>query len=546
MPLILSERKPWIVQKYGGTSLGKLLSTITSTIIPGYLQNSNIAVVCSAISGTSKSQGTTGLLFQAIEYALHPQKGQYGLNATIDAIRDNHLDLGRTLRLGADDGSRLELGKVFTELEHGIVEDCESLRVFLVAAQTIGELSGRSKDRVIAVGEKLACRVVVSSLARQGITAKLVILEDLVDKGYSGDKHRQVEAYDTLGPRFFDVLATEIGRRLEDCGESVPVVTGFFGMMPGSLIRSVGRGYSDLCAAMCAAGISASELQIWKEVDGIFTADPRKIPSARLLPTVTLEEASELTYYGSEVIHPFTMEQIRTANIPLRIKNVKNPDGNGTIVYPSQSGGTTTPESNSDPERSVSDLSISTFMRANGYYGVSQNRRTPTALTTKDSIVLINIQSNRQKKSHGFLAQVFHKLDVMKAVADLITSSEQLVSLAISSFDEPEKTTRLIAELEKCGKVEVFSDMAIVSVIGHKMRNMVGIAGQIFSKLATGGVNIYLIGQGASEINISLVIQKQDTLMAMNIIHADVLGIPKHTAHIPIVQNSLMKGPWLF
>src|SRR6187402_113652 len=111
-------------------------------------------------------------------------------------------------------------------------------------------------------------------------------------------------------------------------------------MMPTSLLQSVGRGYSDLCAAMCAASVSASELQIWKEVDGIFTADPRKIPSARLLATVTLEEASELTYYGSEVsspysslsasinknqvIHPFTMDQIRQASIPLRLKNVKN------------------------------------------------------------------------------------------------------------------------------------------------------------------------------------------------------------------------------
>jgi aspartate kinase len=289
-------------------------------------------------------------------------------------------------------------------------------------------------------------------------------------------------------------------------------------MMPTSLLQSVGRGYSDLCAAMCAVSTSASELQIWKEVDGIFTADPRRIPSARLLPTVTLEEASELTYYGSEVIHPFTMDQIRNANIPLRLKNVKNPEGSGTIIYPSPGSaypGTpnsdsitsdSPPSRTSTPSVLTTDAGIASFMSANGYYGESQSRRAPTALTTKDSIVLVNVQSNRQTKSHRSLAQVFVKLNELNVVADLITSSEQSVSLALSSLDSEEKIDRVREGLEKCGKIEMMEDMAIVSVIGHKMRNMVGIAGQIFSTLARGGVNIYLIGQGASEINISYVL----------------------------------------
>lgn len=173
------------------------------------------------------------------------------------------------------------------------------------------------------------------------------------------------------------------------------------------------------------------------------------------------------------------MEQIRNANIPLRIKNVKNPEGHGTIIYPSRSGGSTPTFEDSNSDTHLSDAAISSFMSANGYYGASQSRRAPTALTTKDSIVLVNIQSNRQIKSHGFLAQVFRKLDELDVVADLITSSEQSVSLAISSLDgiESANTNRLIKSLEKCGKVEVLSEMTIVSVIGHKMRNMVGIAG---------------------------------------------------------------------
>ena len=110
--------------------------------------------------------------------------------------------------------------------------------------------------------------------------------------------------------------------------------TGFFGPVPGSLLRQVGRGYTDLLAALLAAGLNAAELQIWKEVDGIFTADPRKVPTARLIPMISPDEAAELTYYGSEVVHPFTMEQVIRRKIPIRIKNVENPLGGGTVIHP--------------------------------------------------------------------------------------------------------------------------------------------------------------------------------------------------------------------
>jgi len=224
------------------------------------------------------------------------------------------------------------------------------------------------------------------------------------------------------------------------------------------------------------------------------------------------------------------------------------------VIWPSLEGrsGVCTPSSDEE-EKSLSSRSNSPaggFMAANGYYGSNQARRAPTALTSKDAIVLVNIQSNRQAKSHGFLARVFSVLDELKVTADLITSSEQSVSLALLNVDnangEEEGIKNLVKSLEKCGKVDVQKGMAIVSVIGHKMRNMVGIAGQIFTTLASGGVNIYLIGQGASEINISLVIKETDAIVALDVIHANVLGIPRIKTNIPIVQNSMMKGPWLY
>lgn len=158
--------------------------------------------------------------------------------------------------------------------------------------------------------------------------------------------------------------------------------------MPGSLIKCVSRGYSDLCAALCAVALSSEELQIWKEVDGIYTADPRKIKAARLLATITSEEAAELTYYGSEVIHPLTIEQIDGASIPVRLKNVMNPSGDGTIIHASQKSPPsprleeTSTESLEPEDEARVAVSKTTFMTANGYYGPSQHRRKPTAVTT--------------------------------------------------------------------------------------------------------------------------------------------------------------------
>jgi aspartate kinase len=129
----------------------------------------------------------------------------------------------------------------------------------------------------------------------------------------------------SLDQTFYDSVAIAVGERIKQCASRVPVVTGFFGPVPGSLLRQVGRGYTDLLSALLAVGLEASELQIWKEVDGIFTADPRKVPTARLIPIISPDEAAELTYYGSEVVHPFTMEQVRKALLGFNYYLLLNP-----------------------------------------------------------------------------------------------------------------------------------------------------------------------------------------------------------------------------
>lgn len=145
-----------------------------------------------------------------------------------------------------------------------------------------------------------------AALRDQGVDAEFVSLEDII----LDDETEDGASPSTLDQTFYDRLSVALGERIRQCAPRVPVVTGFFGQVPGSLLQQVGRGYTDLCSALLAVGLEADELQIWKEVDGIFTADPRKVPTARLIPIISPEEAAELTYYGSEVVHPFTMEQV--------------------------------------------------------------------------------------------------------------------------------------------------------------------------------------------------------------------------------------------
>ncbi|KAG7123929.1 Aspartate kinase FUB3 like protein [Verticillium longisporum] len=280
----------------------------------------------------------------------------------------------------------------------------------------------------------------------------------------------------------------------------------------GSYLLDAGEntiGYTDLCAALCAVGIRADELQVWKEVDGIFTADPSKVPTARLLPSITPSEAAELTFYGSEVIHHLTMDQVIHANppIPIRIKNVKNPTGVGTIVVPDPvlaAGHRIQRHAWSDPAR-------------------LKKPKRPTAVTIKDKISVINVHSNKRSISHGFFAKVFSILDRHQVSVDLISTSEVHVSMAIHvGNSEPGQFDKARLELEDCGDVSILHDMAILSLVGAEMKNMVGIAGRMFSTLGEHQVNLEMISQGASEINISCVIGARDATRAMNILHTNL------------------------
>ncbi|KAH8551720.1 Aspartate/glutamate/uridylate kinase [Umbelopsis sp. PMI_123] len=489
-----AEDLPWVIQKYGGTSVGKFLSEISTNIVQTYMNTNRVIVVCSARSGETKAKGTTNRLLRAAAEALSPNSTEH-LQIVKDLLED-HLKAAREI---------IQDRTILETLERQIEKDCIRLKSFLEAAQIIEEISPRSKDIIIGVGENLSCRIVAAALRDRGIDAEFVSLSNIIE----GD------ASTLLDQPFYDHLASRMAKVIAKVGNKVPVVTGFFGNVPGSLLSTIGRGYTDLCAALLAVGLKAQELQIWKEVDGIFTADPRKVEGARLLPIITPEEAAELTYYGSEVIHPFTMEQVIRASIPIRIKNVENPKGQGTIIFPdlAASNGYATPP----PAPEV--------LAQNGYH-LDLTRKHPTAVTVKDNVCVLNIHSNRKNVSHGFLAKIFTILDRFNIIVDLISTSEVHVSMALGADIVESTLESAQSELEKLGRVDVLYNMAILSLVGKQMKNMVGISGKMFSTLAESNVNIEMISQGASEINISCVIDEKMALTAMNAIHKLLLKAP--------------------
>ncbi|KAJ1811008.1 Aspartokinase [Coemansia sp. RSA 2523] len=496
--------KPILVLKFGGTSVGKFVQNICSQIIPDLLNTHRVIVVCSARSTDVKTKGTTTRLVKAADTVLGESAGSH--QQIVRDILDDHLE-ATEMNIKDEDIKR--------ELSQSLTEVCRRLQVFLEAAEVINEVSPKSKDVIVGTGEKLACEYVAAVLKDQGVDATYVNMEKAVDRHFDAS-HLDQTFYDYLSQRFATIVNA--------CGSSVPVVTGYFGPCPGSILYSIGRGYTDLTAALIAVGVGAQELQVWKEVDGIFTADPRKVPTARLLKIITPEEAAELTYYGSEVIHPFTMEQVIRAAIPIRIKNVQNPDGAGTVIFPDLLSRPASAVGSGEPSPAMNTPEL---LLENGYM-LDLSRRHPTAVTIKDDITVINIHSNRKSVSHGFFARIFSILDKYGITVDLISTSEVHVSMALSNSVIERNLQPAIQELSLLGAVDILQNMAILSLVGKQMRNMVGIAGTMFQTLAKSGVNIEMISQGASEINISCVINNSKTSVALCAIHDNLLSGTKH------------------
>lgn len=451
-----------IVQKFGGTSVGngERMQNAAGIIERTLTKNPVIAVV-SAMSGTTKSEGTTSLLIAAADAA---RKGA-PFARELEMIEQNHFKaLGDSVRDGA----------IRDEAKQYVTDELARLRSFLEAISVIRELSPRSQDNVLAVGEKLSARILTAVLNDRGVKAVFTDLAYVIS-----------DEETSVNPAFFRRLQGQLGERCRPRNGEVPVVTGFFGMVPGGLLAAVGRGYTDFTTAMIAAGLGrevVDELQVWKEVDGIFTADPRKVPSARVLSSISPAEAAELTYFGSEVLHPFTMERVVSANVPIRIKNSFRPEAAGTVIVASP----------------------------------AERAGRVTAVTVKRGITVLTITSNRMYNAYGFLSRVFNALADYGVVVDLVSTSEVSISCTVERLAEPEKVRTALGEF---GTVELTPGHAILAIVGEGMKLATGTAGKLFSTLGAAGVNIEMISQGASEINISCVVKEEQAVAGLNAVH---------------------------
>ncbi|MCP4296230.1 MAG: aspartate kinase [Proteobacteria bacterium] len=451
-----------VVQKYGGTSVGLAdrMLNVASIIKNTKEKDQHVVAVLSAMSGRTKKEGTTSRLLEASNEAL--KNGSY--YRILDLLEEHHQSV---VKEAITDRTIQE------QLREEINSELHQLKSFLDAIQVIGEISPRSQDVIIGTGEKLSARILAGVLNSIGIDADYINLETLVDKPFHD-----------LNLEFCLYLQKKLAAIINNCGARVPVVTGYFGFVPNGIIKTIGRGYTDFTAALIAAGINAQELQIWKEVDGIFSADPNKVQSAKVLSSITPAEAMELTYFGSEVIHPFTMEQVSRANVPVRIKNTFNPAIAGTII---------------DPK--ANSIKIKSW---------------GTAVTVKRNVTLVNINSNRMLMAYGFMSKVFDVFNRFEIVIDLISTSEVNISMTV---DSNQNLTPAITELKNLGQVTVLKGIATISLVGEGMKQKPGIAAKMFSQLAEQGVNIEIISQGASEINISCAVQDLQSDKALLAVH---------------------------
>lgn len=445
-----------LVLKFGGTSVGSPERMRQVVGLSAAAPGSQVVVVLSAMSGV------TNLLIEGAEKAL--SRDLPGALAAVERLRTKHLQAARELFAGAP-----EYADVSREIESRLDE----LTILYKGINYLGELTKRSLDAVSGIGELLSSRIVAALATREGHKARWLDARKFVITD---------EMFGKANPLWEESTERARAEILPVTGDGYTVYTqGFIGSTISGASTTLGRGGSDFSAAIIGVALDAKEIQIWTDVDGMMSADPRIVPEARVIPEVSFQEASELAYFGAKVLHPLTIKPAIEKNIPVRILNTMRPGLPGTLVK--------------------SEVDANETIRA---------------VASKKGITAIFISSPRMLMSHGFLARIFALFDENQTSIDLISTSEVSISLTI---DQTDRLTVLESELSKHGDVRVAQDVAIVSVVGRQFREKSGIAGRVFTALRD--INILMISGGASDINLSFVVSREDADRAMKQLHAE-------------------------
>jgi aspartokinase/homoserine dehydrogenase 1 len=466
------------ILKFGGTSVGSVeaLSRLLTIINKHKQQGEEVAIVCSAMSKV------TDTLLKMVSDAAAGQEYQQDLQT----IENRHYEMVRAfLEVRRQNVALLGLKMLFNELEE-----------LLAGVKALGEVSPRIKDRLASYGE-LCSNFMISHFVDQHCA-----------KAIFADARQFIKTDSAYGSaRVNDALTNQLIRTFfAQHPHTIPVITGFIASNEGGDTTTLGRGGSDYTAAIVGAAIEAEEIQIWTDVDGFMTCDPRLVKKAFSLKQLSYNEAIELSYFGAKVIHPPTMRPAIAKNIPIVIKNTFNPAFAGTVI-----GAQAT--ANGSLIKGISSI---------------------------PNISLVNIQGSGMVGLKGFSGRLFSSLARWGVNVILITqaSSEHSITLAISPLDVPLAKQAIEAEFEyelikgQLDTPEVENDLSILAAVGENMRNAKGLAGKFFSALGRSGVNINAIAQGSSELNISAVIEKQDLHKALNSVHDSLFLSNVKTLHV--------------
>jgi aspartate kinase len=462
-----------LVMKFGGTSVGSGMDSAVQIVKDARFEWPRVAVVTSALSGV------TDLLLNTAARAVSGDIS--GLRGAEISLCKSHTDLAE--KLISDAIRRAQLNDEIGALIHTFVELCEAIAV-------LGEATPRALDAVASLGERMSVRLLAVAIESAGVPAKFVEATELIvtDNNFQNAHPDFARTTDQTRRVLFPLLEKGI----------VPVVTGFIGATQNGIVTTLGRGGSDYSAAILGAVLSADDVWIWTDVDGVMTADPRLVPSARTLPEISYGEIAELAYYGAKVLHPKTIRPVIEAGIGLRICNTFNPSHPGTRLVANSNG----------------------FKATNGEQVVK-------AVTAIREQRLVTIEGRGMLGVPGVAARAFAAVASTGTSVPLITqaSSEQSICFAVPS----ESTDAVVSALENIFAAELAErdidrvwateDIAIITAVGAGTRATPGVAGQIFSQLGNNNINVLAIAHGSSDVSISMVVDSADTEKAVKALH---------------------------
>ena len=451
---------PILVLKFGGTSVADAAAIgRVARIVQAASRRARPVVVTSALSGV------THALLAAVRTASGGDAD--GAVRIVEGLLERHRVVGDAL-LGA--AGRADLGEA---RERAAARTAELFRIIRDHPGTRRAL----QDEVVSYGERLSSRLLALALREAGLDATWIDARTCIrtDDAYTRAEPLREETEACTR----DVLLPELG------AGRLPVLGGFIGSTLEGATTTIGRGGSDHSAALVGAALGAAEFQIWTDVNGFLTADPRLVPAARPIAHLSYAEAAELAYFGAKVLHPRTIQPAVEREIPVRICNSYEPDAPGTII---------------DARREVSPEGIK-------------------AIAHKLGVTVVRITSARMLGAYGFLRAIFEVFDRHRTPVDIVATSEVSVSLTV---DDPTPLPAIVAELSRVGEVLVEEDYAIVCVVGEGLRGRPGVAGRAFGAL--GGINVALISQGASSTNLTFAVAGADVGEAVTRLHAAFFG----------------------